>query len=51
MKARYMILLLGVIVGAAVAIWLIQNRRIPTLRVSYTLGKGREISLDWLELK
>jgi hypothetical protein len=46
------VLLLGAIVGAALAVWLVQNRRIPTLRVSCALGKGHEeVSLDWLELK
>lgn len=51
MKPLRVMLILGAALGAFVTFWLISQRRIPTLRVSYTLGRGREIALDWIELE
>lgn len=51
MRLGRIVLILGAVLGAFVAFWLISQRRIPTLRVSYTLGRGREVSLDWIELE
>jgi hypothetical protein len=48
---KWFLLILGAVIGALVVVWLVYYRRIPTLRVSYTLGKGRDVSLDWIELK
>ena len=42
---------LGALIGALVIAWLVVTRRIPTLRVSYTLGKGYDVSLDWIRLQ
>jgi len=51
MRIGRIVFVLGAALGAFVAFWLISQRRIPTLRVSYTLGRGREVSLDWIELE
>jgi hypothetical protein len=50
MKIGRLMMIVGVALGAFVAFWLLSQRRIPTLRVSFVLGRGREISLDWIEL-
>jgi hypothetical protein len=51
MKIGRVFMLIGLALGTFVAFWLLSQRRIPTLRVSYTLGRGREVSLDWIELE
>lgn len=51
MKLGHILIFAGFIVGAFVAFWLLSQRRVPTLRVSYTLGRGSDISLDWLQLE
>ena len=32
-------------------VWWIYDRRVPTVRVSYTLGKGRSVDIDWINLR
>ena len=50
MKVGRLLMLVGFALGAFVAVWLFTQRRIPTLRFSLVLGRGREITLDWIEL-
>lgn len=51
MKPGRLFMLLGFALGAFAAVWLFTQRRLPTVRISYTLGRGREIALDWIELE
>jgi hypothetical protein len=48
---RFVLMLIGVTSGVFLVLWLINDRRIPTLRVSQTLGQGTSVELDWIELK
>lgn len=48
---RLFAILLGAIVGALVVVWWIYDRRLPTMRYSYTVGKGSSVGLEWIELK
>ena len=44
-------LVLGVVLGVAFVVWWMRIRQLPTLRVSYTLGKGRDVAIEWIDLK
>ena len=48
---RLLLATLSVIAGALLILWWLNDRRIPTVRVSHTLGKGSEVSLDWIRIK
>ncbi|GAB4481567.1 MAG: hypothetical protein Kow00124_29470 [Anaerolineae bacterium] len=48
---RIFVMVIGVMIGVLVAVWLANDRRIPTLRVSHTLGKGSEVSIDWIQIR
>ncbi len=48
---RILLATLGVIAGVLIMLWWINGHRIPTLRVSHTIGKGSEIAVDWIEIK
>ena len=50
MKIGRLLMFIGFALGAFVAVWLFTQRRVPTLRISFVLGRGREIALDWIEL-
>lgn len=43
----------AIVVAVLVAVWVwwIRYRKLPTLRVTYTIGKGSEVGLDWIEFK
>jgi hypothetical protein len=43
-------LVLGVVVGVLFMYWWVRIRRVPTVRVSYTLGKGRDVDIEWIDL-
>jgi hypothetical protein len=47
---RWLTVIVGAALGAAAIVWWVRYRQIPTVRVSYTLGKGREVELDWIQL-
>ncbi len=46
-----LIVVLGAAFGALFAVWWVNGRRIPTLRVSHTLGKGSQVALEWIEIR
>jgi hypothetical protein len=48
---RILLVILGATVGALLVVWWFNDRRIPTLQLSHTIGKGNSVSLDWIELK
>ena len=39
------------LMGTLAIVWWTRNRRIPTLKFSYTPGKGESIELDWIQLR
>ncbi len=46
-----LIVALGALFGALFAVWWVNGRRVPTLRVSHTLGRGSQVGLEWIEIK
>lgn len=48
---RFSLLILGVVVGVMLLRWYLNGQRLPTLRFSYTLGKGGGVDWDWIELR
>ncbi|MGF1506526.1 MAG: hypothetical protein GYB64_03675 [Chloroflexi bacterium] len=44
-------LVIGVMLGLGLAIWWLQERRVPTLRVSHTLGRGSDVTVEWITLR
>mgnify|MGYP000296171047 CR=1 FL=1 len=48
---RYALVIFGALLGVLFVLWWTRFRKLPTVRVSYTLGKGRAIDLDWIELR
>lgn len=48
---RFALATLGLFTGALLMVWWMNDRRIPTLRFSHTLGRGSEVGIDWIEIK
>lgn len=44
-------MILGATLGTLLVVWYVRVRKLPTVRVSYTLGKGQAVDLDWIELR
>jgi hypothetical protein len=42
---------LGVVAGTLLILWWVNGRRVPTLRFSHTLGRGNEVSIEWIQIK
>ena len=42
---------LGAAATAFLVMWWINDRRIPTLRISHTVGQGNDVSVEWIQLK
>ncbi len=47
---RWLLVLLGIVTGAFLVYWWMEIRMFPTLRISHTLGKGNEVSIEWIEV-
>lgn len=50
MKIGRLFMIIGFTLGTLAAVWLLTQRRLPTIRVSYVVGRGREVGLDWIQL-
>ena len=48
---RAAFIVVGLTVSLIALIWWVRFHRIPTLRISYTLGKGLDAQTDWLDLR
>ena len=48
---RLTALIAGAALGAALVIWLLNDRRIPTLRFSHTIGGGSDVSVEWIRIR
>lgn len=48
---RYLTLIAGILLGTLAVVWWVRVRKLPTVRFSYTLGKGRDVDIDWIELR
>ncbi len=48
---RYLLVTLGAALGALLVVWWVYYRKVPTLRFSYTLGQGRDVDIEWIELR
>lgn len=45
------ILFMVVMIGGLMLVWWVRWHRLPTLRLSYTIGKGGDLGLDWIDLR
>ncbi len=48
---RVALAILGITVTLAVVIWWVRYHRLPTLRISYTVGRGFAVDLDWIDVR
>lgn len=53
MKAigRFLFMLIGITSGVFLVLWLMNDRRLPMLRVNLAADQGTPVGLDWIELK
>jgi len=42
---------IAVVLTVLFAVWWFIYRRIPTLKVTYTVGRGGQVDLDWIDLR
>jgi len=48
---RIALLVVGVTTTLLMLIWWGRFHRIPTVRLSFTVGKGFAVDVDWIDLK
>ena len=48
---RSAFIVVGLTVAFVALVWWVRFHRIPTVRVSYTLGRGLDAETDWLDLR
>jgi len=48
---RILVLIIGAAMGALLVIWLLNGRRIPSLRFSHTLGGDSRVDIEWIQIR
>lgn len=45
------LMVVGVTVSLLALIWWVRFHRVPTIRISFTVGKGFAVDVDWIDLR
>ena len=48
---RVMLLVVGITISTLFLIWWVRFHRVPTLRFTFTIGKGGSVDIDWIDLR
>lgn len=48
---QVLLAIIAAIAGVFLVAWWLNDRRVPTLRFSHTLGRGNDVSIEWIQIK
>ena len=48
---RLLLAVAGIVAGGLLVYWWVNDRRVPTLRVSHTIGRGNDVEIEWIRIK